>query len=370
MVQVLLSALGASTDSPITVYHVDARLSDSVQDIGLPRIKKLLVLLRYCAAAIYHRFRHGVTNFYFVPAHGNRASVYRDWLVMAMCRPFFKRITYHWHAAGMGEWLTRNAKGWERWVSKRLIYCPDLSIVLGNANRADAEILESRRIIVVPNGIPDPCQRFEEEVLPMRLARAKARTGGGEKIVFQILFLGICYRPKGLFDLLDAMAVATRQLKDSRFRLHLRIAGSFWLDSERREFEERLKNPDLTGSVQYMGFVASDQKLQLLRESDCLAFPSYYEAESFGLVLLEAMAHGLPIIATHWRAIPEILPAGYEGIVDPRSPDQIARAITALLQRDYDPRLRIHFVERFTDQQFAARMKVALQTVTTIANSP
>lgn len=357
MVQLLVDGL---RESQVPVCHIDSRLSTGIDDIGTARPGKIILLIKYCLAAIFCRFRRGVTHFYFVPAHGNRASLYRDWLVMALCRPFFKRIIFHWHAAGLGEWLTHHAKGWERWVSKRLIYRVDLSIVLGKGNSADAEILEPRRIAIVPNGIPDPCPRFEQEVLTLRLQRAKARRELGGPHVFQILYLGMCRAQKGLFDLLAAVATANQELQGSPFRLNLAVAGTFVFESEQREFERCLQSPELKDCVQYQGFVSGHQKARLLRESDCLCFPSYYEAESFGLVLIEALACGLPIIATNWRSIPEVLPPGYEGIVEPRSPEQIARAILALLEKEYDPRLRTHYLEHFTHQNFLANIKAAL----------
>ena len=39
------------------------------------------------------------------PAPGKHSALYRDWLVMLLCRPFFKRLVLHWHAAGLAKWL-------------------------------------------------------------------------------------------------------------------------------------------------------------------------------------------------------------------------------------------------------------------------
>jgi len=118
--------------------------------------------------------------------------------------------------------------------------------------------------------------------------------------------------------------------------------------------------------VRYCGFVAGEEKRRLFLESDCFCFPSYYQAESFPIVLVEAVAHGLPIIAGRWRAIPELLPPGYGGLVEPRSPEQIAAALEKLLRQDYDPALRARFLEHYTDRKFAGGMKSALLSLPTI----
>ena len=89
----------------IECYHVNARLSQTLEDIGAIQSMKLLRLFLFCLQAIWCRFRYGVDNFYYVPAPGKRVALYRDWLVMFVCRPFFKRIILHWHAAGLAKWL-------------------------------------------------------------------------------------------------------------------------------------------------------------------------------------------------------------------------------------------------------------------------
>ncbi|HTD88545.1 MAG TPA: hypothetical protein VK850_18370, partial [Candidatus Binatia bacterium] len=99
MVQLLLDGLKGSA---IRVYHVNARLSDDLEDIGRMRWLKVFALFRYCLQAIWLRVTQGVNYFYYVPASGHRAPLYRDWIVMLLCRPFFKRVIYHWHSAGLG----------------------------------------------------------------------------------------------------------------------------------------------------------------------------------------------------------------------------------------------------------------------------
>src|SRR5580765_153455 len=89
----------------IECYHVNARLSQKLEDIGDLRIGKFTLLLGYCAQAVWCRFRYGVTNFYYIPAPGKRSALYRDWIVMLICRRFFKRVILHWHAAGLAKWL-------------------------------------------------------------------------------------------------------------------------------------------------------------------------------------------------------------------------------------------------------------------------
>lgn len=395
MVQRLLEAFGGDAGTApgggrsagseeIACYHVDCRFSESLEDIGHLRPGKLFLALKYCGLAILARWRFGARDFLYIPAPPARVAIYRDWLVMALCRPFFRRRIYYWQAAGLGEWLASGARPWERWLTRALLGKPDLSIVLGEYCRGDALALRSRRTEVIPNGIPDPCPEFDKVELPSRLARLavrKALLAGAAAPDpttrwFKVLFLSLCTREKGLFDTLEAVALVNQRLARNRspLRVQLTVAGKFWREVEKIEFEQRIVRADLNGGaadspgaiVRYCGFVAGEDKRRLFRESDCFCFPSYYQAESFGIVLVEAMAHGLPIITTRWRTIPELLPPGYGGLVEPRSPEQIAAALEELLRQGYDPDLRARFLEHYTDRKFGVSMKSALLSLPAI----
>src|SRR5258708_4680648 len=250
------------TNHPIECFHVDCRVSEDTQDIGRIRLGKACRIFKYCVEAIWCRFRHGASCLYYVPAPGVRSAVYRDWIVMALCRPFFRKIILHWHAVGLGAWLETDAKPFERWVTRRLLSNSDLSIVLGSFYRADVAKLVPKRIEAVPNGIPDHCPGFEQDVLPRRRARSAARQrlmagqspsktdmehGGNDPQIFRVLFLSLCTREKGIFDALEAVAFGNKMLSDARspIRLHLTIAGKFWHAREKTEFDERLAQADL-----------------------------------------------------------------------------------------------------------------------------
>ena len=395
MVELLLKAFGGDARTPptddgappaggdIECYHVDSRFSEGMADIGRVRVAKVFLLLKYCLQAIGCRLRHGVRDFLYVPSPPVRPAIYRDWLVMALCRPFFRRRIYYWQAAGLGEWLDSSARPWERWLTLALLGRPDLSVVLGEYCLGDAAALQSKRTVVVPNGIPDPCPDFVERVLPLRVEGAAMRSGfklnaqgvpSTESIQrsrrFQILFLSLCTREKGLFDTIEAVALLNHRLAETQSptRVQLTVAGKFWRKEEEMDFMQRLARPDLNGAtsnpelqaVRYAGFVGGADKARLLRDSDCLCFPTFYQAESFGIVLIEAMAFGLPVVTTRWRTIPELLPDGYPGLVEPRSPTQIADALEKLLSEGYDPRLRARFMERFTAEKTFEKLRAAL----------
>ncbi len=356
---------GAKGDYGIECYHVNARLSKKLEDIGDLRLGKFILLLGYCVQAIWCRFRYGVRNFYYIPAPGKRSALYRDWVVMLICRSFFKRVVLHWHAAGLAKWLEVVVTMRSRSLTYRLMKQVDLSIVLSKYNRADAEKIFSRQVRVVSNGIPDPCPGFTAEVLPRRKARfaarrkllsgatlaaAEAQDAGGDPQQVRVLYLAHCTREKGLFDTVDGVALANQRLRNRQAPVSLRlmVTGGFVSPGVKAEFERRLAEPALAEMVQYYGFVSGEQKDQLLREADLFCFPTYYENENQPVNLIEAMAFGLPILTTRWRSLPELFPANYAGLVNVRSPEQIAEGLLALLTTENGEGFRDIFLRNFT----------------------
>ena len=184
MVKLMLEGFGGdvrqnanATDNKhqIECYHINARFSRGIADIGEFQGTKLFLIFWFCFQAIWLRFRHGVDSFYYVPAPGKTVALYRDWLVMLLCRPFFKNVILHWHAAGLAKWLETENPITARAATYRLFSPVTLSIVLSRYNVADAQKLLSEKIRVVHNGIPDPCADFEKSVAPQRRERFTAR---------------------------------------------------------------------------------------------------------------------------------------------------------------------------------------------------
>jgi glycosyltransferase involved in cell wall biosynthesis len=359
---------GKSLPSPspygIACYHVNARLSRDLEDIGEWRLGKVLRVVWYCAQAVWCRFRYGVTTLYYVPAPGKRAAVFRDWLVMALCRPFYKKLVLHWHAAGLSRWLERDSFMWVRKRTFRALGRPDLSVILSDFNRTDADKLLSRAAIRVNYGIPDPCPDFDAAILPRRMARARARrqllsgsamapesepAGEDSPTFVRILYLANCMRTKGLFDAMDAVLLAQRELvtRATPLRLQLIVAGAFASEEEQREFQHRLTDPQAAELIQFIGFVSGARKDALLRQVDLTCFPTYYPNENQPVTLIESIAYGVPAVTTDWRCIPDIFPAGYVGIVKPKDVRAASSALLKLLTWEDHGALRRHFCERF-----------------------
>jgi len=383
MVQMALEGLGGDlrkggrTQGEFECYHVNSRFSDTIAQIGYASLGKVFRLLRYLVEAVWCRFYHGADTLFCVPASGVRSAVYRDWGIMLLGRVLFRERIYHWQAAGLSEWLEREACGWERSVTRWLLRRPSLSIVLGEYARSDAVYFESQRTALIFNAVPDPAPDCRERILPRRRARSEARLAGWQgsgrgMASFQILYLSLCMREKGLFDALEAVALLNSRLEREgrRVRARLVVAGSFYSEGERSEFEVRSAQRDLNGPgdargegrvVDYRGFVRGEEKARLFEDSDAFVFPSYYPMEGHPVSLVEAMAFGLPAVVSRWRALPELFPEGYDLLVEPRRPDAIAAKLHDLIVTPWREDGRARYEQDFTQARFLERLKEALR---------
>jgi glycosyltransferase involved in cell wall biosynthesis len=370
----------APNEYGIECYHVNARFSAGLDDIGKLRIGKMLLLLFYCLQAIWCRWRHRVTNFYYVPAPGKAVALQRDWLVMLICRPFFRNVILHWHAAGLAKWLETAVQIRTRAITYRAFRHPDLSIVISNYNVADAEKLLSRRISHVDNGFADPCPDFETTVLPRRRARFAARAkllaneplsskeaaaAGADPDVVKVLYLAHYMREKGLFAAAQAVVLANRMLhaRKSPVQVKLMAAGSFVTDGEKLEFDRLAQDPEFACAVKLLGFVSWEKKQAVLREADLFCFPTGYAAENQPITLIEAMAFGLPTVTTRWRSLPEMFPPSYPGLVPDQSLEPIATALIDLMARETGEALRYHYLARFTLERHLTGLARAIHSV-------
>lgn len=145
----------------------------------------------------------------------------------------------------------------------------------------------------------------------------------------RILFVGRLAAVKGVPILLEAFAKVLEEHPDAV----LTLVGD---GPERRTIEARAQALGCAGMVEFMGYRSQDEVAELLGKADLFALPSF--AEGVPVVLMEAMASGLPVVATRIAGISELVEDGTSGhLVPPGDPTALARTISFLLA---DPDLR------------------------------
>jgi phosphatidyl-myo-inositol alpha-mannosyltransferase len=167
---------------------------------------------------------------------------------------------------------------------------------------------------VIPNGVD--VDRYQRAV-PL------ARWMDGKR---NLLFVGRHEPRKGLIELLKAYRILRKTGCDCR----LLVVGQGPLTREARRYVATRR---LSG-VEFLGRVSDDEKAQLFKSADVYVSPAT-GGESFGIVLLEAMAAGTPIVASDIHGYKGVVRRGREALlVEPREPKQIAAAVARLLKDD------------------------------------
>jgi glycosyltransferase involved in cell wall biosynthesis len=159
--------------------------------------------------------------------------------------------------------------------------------------------------------------------------------GGG-----YLAFLGRIAPEKGVAEAIDIARLA---------RIPLRLAAK--VDAVDRDYFTQTVEPRIDGtSVCFIGEINEREKTQFLGDALALLFPINWP-EPFGLVMIEAMACGTPVVAFRHGSVPEIIDEGVTGMIVTNCA-QAAAAVGRARELDRR-RCRARFVERFSAERMA-----------------
>lgn len=206
-----------------------------------------------------------------------------------------------------------------------------------------ANLLNEKNVIVIPYS---SALDFDEFLPPKEKPE-----------VPRILFVGRLVERKGLIYLISAMEV----LKKRGIRAELRIVGEGPLMESLRNYAKGLED-----SVKFLGKVSSQELVEEYKNSDIFVLPSIVDSrgdtEGLGVVLLEALSFGLPVIASRVGGIPDIVENGKTGILVPeKDPMAIADAIVRLLSNWNEAKKMVingqaKIAERFSASKIADKL--------------
>jgi glycosyltransferase involved in cell wall biosynthesis len=337
--------------SGLRLEHVPMVFSRSTAEIGTPGIRKLGLLFRTLAHIIHTRFKTKATVLYYPPAGANLVPVLRDLFLLIPSRLIFRHTVFHFHAAGLYEIYPRLPAPLRPLF--RLAYGkPDLAIFTTMSTSAEAALLHARSTAIIPCGVHDA-------------APGSVRRKAASEDSPIILFAGILSEGKGLLTLLDACAI----LLARNIKFRLMCLGAFQPLAFRNQVDALIRAAGLQDSVSFPGVLTGNDKADAFASASVFCFPSHYPAESFGVVLIEAMSYSLPIVATQWQGIPEVAGSGGGTLLVPiKQPTPLADSLEALLlspdrRKSMGVLNRERYLERFTIAIYRENLHKALRAL-------
>ncbi len=306
--------LGSSLPERVDLCFIDTssrrRASSETGRWSLANLFSALAdCLRFAKAAAAHRpqISHIATAF--------GLSFVKHSLCVALAKWTGSRVLLHPHCS-FHALYERHGKIW-RWYVRKTIGLCDGVIVLSNEWKGLREVLPDCRIAYLPNAI-----QLDDYV---KVGRERI-AAGTEKPGLEILYLGFLGRAKGSFDLLRAAKIVGAQ----RHQVVFRLVGQELTAGEMDALKAQAKSDGLESFVHIQSAVAGAEKTAALRSADIFVYPSYHEG--MPMAVIEALACGLPVVATQVGGLPDLVFPSLNGLLVPAGqPDQLAAALLQLI---------------------------------------
>jgi glycosyltransferase involved in cell wall biosynthesis len=242
------------------------------------------------------------------------ASFFRKAIFIAVALLARRPVIFQLHGGGFYDFYSKRCGPLRRLAVRFVLDRVARIVTLSEEGaRRIAGITRNRRVSTIPNMVDTRALRSPPSRDPQ----------GAE-----LLFLGRLEPGKGIYELLEAAA----QLRSRFPRLRLVLAGA----GDEQAVATRAHALGIGDRIEFPGWVEGEGKVLLLRRASAFVLPSH--VENMPVSVLEAMAAGLPVIATRVGALPELVEEGETGLlVPPRDARALAAAIETILS---DPGLR------------------------------
>jgi exopolysaccharide biosynthesis WecB/TagA/CpsF family protein len=356
----------------IRLYHVRMAFSEEIEEVGGFRWKKVTHLLLVLFRIIATRLRTKSPVLYYPPASPNMVPFLRDCVLLICTRWMFPRTVFHFHANGIAGLYAR-LPGVLRFAFRAAYMRPDVAIAISEYGKADGVFLNASEIRLISNGIPDQADkgllgngRWDLEAVRLEFGVGEdaldTRSSMLDLAAPTILFVGMVCEEKGVGVLLEACRI----LRDRGVRFDCQVVGRASSAVDEQAFRDFISDHDLEEQVTLTGPLYHEAKWQAYAAADVFCFPTFYSAESFGLVAVEAMMSGLPVVSTNWSGLPDIVVEGETGyLVPPRDARSVADRLELLIK---DPELRKRmgvagrkrYEENYTVETFREKMEEVL----------
>jgi len=258
--------------------HLDLADRRGIQHVNKPDLHDVVLFCRQWIKLISILVRKRPEATYLVLSQSTVGFI-RDSLLLWPAFLTRSRLVLHLHGGNFREWFL--SRSWlMRTYVRAMLHRIDRIIVLGESFRHIFDgLVDSQNVCVVPNGIDG---QSSEKIMR-----------GGSSTRYQVLHLSTLSHLKGALVLLKAIPFVVRHRQDVEFI----FAGPWSHEQDQRWAEAFIAQEDVSPYIRFTGQVDGVEKQALFETSHVFVFPGVQQ-EGQPLVVLEAMAAGLPVIYT------------------------------------------------------------------------
>jgi glycosyltransferase involved in cell wall biosynthesis len=341
-------AIGLAVEGPyreVEVVHVRLEFSRAMDEVGRFRLRKLLHLAAVLGRIVAARLQRRFDVLYYSPAGPDRTPMWRDFAILVVARRLVPRTLFHFHASGLSTLYPRLSR-LERLLFRAAYHHPEGVIRMSPHLEEDGRALAAQREWIVPYGIPDYAAPYLVSPGPPNQPPV-------------ILWLSNLYESKGIGVLIEAC----RRLRERSVAFHLEVVGAFPAAAAQEELRRRVEVAGLSDRVAFRGALTGDAKWRAFANADLFCLPSFYAREGMPLVLLEAMQFALPVVATSWRGLQDVVLEDETGLLVPMlDPGATADALAVLLAdperaRAMGARARQEYLRTYTAEAYRAGLE-------------
>lgn len=241
-----------------------------------------------------------------------RGSFIRKYIIFKLSKRRNKKVIVHMHGAEFKEYYSGSNKNIKSKIRELLTGC-DYVLTLGdNWNNYVKSIDLNIKCRIFRNSVPvnDYKVSLKDEY-------------------FNILFLAIIDKRKGIYDLVECVNILIKQYSGNK-KIKFIIAGS---GKDERNIKELVHKYKIEEYFEFKGWISNKEKHKVLKNSHLFVLPSYNEG--LPLSILEAMSYGLPIISTNVGSIDEAVIDDINGfLLEPGDVRNLVNSIMRIINND------------------------------------
>jgi len=306
------------------VRHINAQFATQISEIDRLTTRKILLVAKYLTQLIWNILTFNPAYIIICPAF-NRLSFLKDSLFIVVAgRIMRKRVLLWCHGNGLKDIHDRSSSFFRRFIEfvMKTAFCT-IPVTRALPSENYQFFIDASRIHPIHYGISK-----------VNITRSDLHSGH-----VTITYLSNMDLTKGWKVLVEASI----RLCERHQNVIVNFYGGPAKNSPLDEIKGVFASTGFPTRIKYLGGVYGDKKIAALSETDIFCFPTYYPYESFGIVNLEAMRSGLPIVTTNFAGASEAVEDGLGGFLAKKEDvDDLVDKLEILIR---DPQKRLSMGE-------------------------